>query len=199
MGLACGVYIAHQRPAANNEIVSVPPPVTSKIPENATVTLRSVRSGPSGMLEVSGEVVQPIRLQGTMKNAELRQILLGALQDSSNPGPRLSTVEILAQQPIDQGVKEGLIYALTQDPVAGVRMKALDSLKMLADDAEVKTALVQALLNDTVPGIRAGAIEALTTQNSHDDAVVQAIERTARDDDNDYVRTIATRFVGMRK
>jgi ribulose bisphosphate carboxylase small subunit len=78
-------------------------------------------------------------------------------------------------------------------------MKALDSLKMLSDDAEVRAALVQVLRKDDVPGIRAGAIEALTAEYSHDDAVVQAIEQTARDDDNDYVRMIATRFVGMRK
>jgi hypothetical protein len=94
MGLACGVYIAHQRAATTPTVVATEPSPT--IPENATVTLRSVRSGPSGMLEVAGEVVQPIRLQGTIKDGALRQILLGALQDSSNPGPRLSTVEILS-------------------------------------------------------------------------------------------------------
>jgi hypothetical protein len=193
MGLALGVYIAHQRaPVAD-------PASATVIPKDATINVHILRPGPSGTVEMAGEVVQPIRRQGTIQDGVVRQLLFGALQDANNPGARLSAVEILGQQPFDDTVKGGLIHALTQDPVPGVRMRALDSLKAFSGDADVRTALVQALRKDDVPGIRAGAIEALTSQQFKDEAVTHAIEEVAKDDDNAYVRLLGTRFVGKVK
>ncbi|HEX4997828.1 MAG TPA: HEAT repeat domain-containing protein [Terriglobia bacterium] len=196
LGLACGVYVAQQRgTAVNNSNEAGILGAGTAIPSNATVNFHIVRPGPAGTVLVAGEVVQPYKREGTVKDQVVRQLLLGALQDTSNPGARLNAVEILAQQPFDQGVKEGLVHALTQDPVAGVRMKALESLKAFSSDTDVRAALVQTLRTDEVPGIRAGAIEALM-QYSKDDTVAQAMEEVAREDDNAYVRMIGTRFVG---
>jgi hypothetical protein len=203
MGLALGVFVGRQGADAPNAPDSNPARVSlSTIPDNATLNYRIVRPVSSGMVELVGEVVQPLRQKGNIDDREMRQLLLGALQDASNPGARLGALEVLSRKSSDLAVQEGLIHALTHDPVAGVRMKALESLKAVADREAVQHALVYVLQFDDVPGIRAGAIEALTGVSQAED-VAKSIEEIGREDDNAYVRMMSqaagTRFAGSKK
>src|SRR5262245_32028736 len=83
MGLALGVYVNRQQPPS-----SVPGPSESaslSIPTNATVSnLRIVNADAStGSVELAGEIVQPLRLQGNMADDTIRRLLLSSLEDAT--------------------------------------------------------------------------------------------------------------------
>jgi hypothetical protein len=200
MGLALGVYVTQQQPSPTAVNIPGQPSVMSTIPPNGTVSnLRIVNADmASGNVELAGEVVQPLRLQGKMEDETVRGLLFSALQDASNPGSRLRAIEVLSQKSGDQAVKEILIQALVNDDNPSVRMKALEGLKPFAGENDVRQALVQVLANDQVAGIRVGAIEALT-QYSKDDQVARTVREVTKDDDNAYIRSIGLRFVGDQR
>src|SRR3990170_915648 len=99
MGLALGVYVSQQQ--SPQQIVSTPPQSeASLIPRNAALSnLRIVNSNPAtGDVELAGEIVQPLRFQGTLENDTVRRLLLSALRDATSATSRLHAVEVLAQK-----------------------------------------------------------------------------------------------------
>jgi hypothetical protein len=198
MGLALGVYVNNQQPT---QVVTAPVENVSPIPRNASVSnLRIVNADPAtGQIEFAGEVMQPLRFQGGMDDATVRQLLFSALRDASNAGSRLQAVEVLAQKPTDEAIEEALIHALVYDPNTAVRLRAMEALKARADEQHVQAALVHALGNEVNPGIRVQAIEALTSRNLNNPALAKTIEEITKTDDNPYVRSRALQFVGMVK
>lgn len=200
MGLALGVYVSNQQPQQSAG-VSQDSQQISLIPRDASVSnLRIVNANPvTGHVELAGEVLQPLRFQGQMEDAVVRQLLFSALRDASNPGSRLQAVEVLAQKPTDEGIEEALIHALVYDPNIGVRLRALEALKQFADEEHVRAAFMLTLANDENPGIRVQAIEALTSRNSQDSELARSIEELTKRDDNPYVRSRALQFVGTTK
>jgi hypothetical protein len=198
IGLAVGVYVMAQNPAPT---VSVPQQVqVAPIPQNATVSnLRIVEANPStGQIQLAGEMVQPMKLQGNLRDEDVRRLLFGGLRSPNNPGFRLQTVELLAQSSRDPSIKEVLIGTLLNDENAGIRLYALEGLKAFAMEDDVRRALVYALENDQNAGIRVEAIEALTSsaEAEIDESMGQIIQDATREDENAYVRMKALQFVG---
>src|SRR5438128_3171823 len=159
MGLALGVYVSNQRPVATQVAGNPAQDQISVIPRNGTISnLQVVNADPvTGQVELTGEISQPLRLQGKMEDDTVRNLLFSALRDANNPGSRLKAVEALSQKPTNEPVEEALINALVYDDDAGVRMRALEGLKKFADEQHVRVALMQALKNDDIVGIRKGA------------------------------------------
>jgi hypothetical protein len=201
MGLALGVYVSNQQPEIQSAGVTTESQQVSLIPRNASVSnLRIVSTNPvTGQVELAGEVLQPLRFQGQMEDATVRQLLFSALRDANNAGSRLQAVEALAQKPNDEGIEEALIHALVYDPNIGVRLRALEALKQFADEEHVRTAFMMTLANDENPGIRVQAIEALTSRNSNNAELAKTIEELTKKDDNPYVRSRALQFIGTSK
>jgi len=198
MGLALGVYVSNQKPVAV-QVASAPPAesqMISAIPANGSVSnLRIVSANPStGQVELAGEIVQPLRMQGTMGDDTVRQLVVSALGGSSNSGSRLRAVEILAQQPNNEMVKNALIQTLMYDDNPGVRLRAMQGLKPFVSEPDVQTAFFHTLGNDHDAGIRFEAIEALT-RNGRETSLVKQIEPFTRDD-NSYVKMKALQYVG---
>ena len=198
MGLALGVYLNNQHPpqVASNPIQNE----ISVIPRNGSVSnLRIVNANPAtGDIELAGEVVEPLRFQGNMGDDTVRRLLFNALRDASNPGSRLRAVELLAQEPSDEGVEEALINALVYDENPGVRLRAMEGLKRFANEEHVRAAFMHSLANDDNAGIRVGAIEALS-QYSKDAALAKTVQELTKEDDNEYVKMRALQFVGTTK
>ena len=198
IGLAMGVYVMSQNPA--------PTPAAPQqaqaalIPQNAAVSnLRIVEADPAtGQVQLAGEMVQPMRLQGNLEDDDVRRLLFGGLRSPSNPGFRLQAVELLAQSTRDPSIKEVLIGSLLNDENAGVRLYALEGLKAFAMEDDVRLALMYALENDENAGIRVEAIEALTSiaEAEVDETMDSIIQEAARQDENAYVRMKALQFVG---
>jgi hypothetical protein len=198
MGLALGVYVSNQRPTqqvalqSNSDLISI-------IPRDASISnLRIVNANPAtGNIELAGEVVQPLRYQGTMDDDTVRRILINALADASNPGSRLRAVEVLTPEATDETVEAALINALVYDENSGVRLAALQALKQFVREEHVKAAFMHSLANDDNAGIRVGAIEALT--QSKDAELAQTIQELTKEDENPYIRLKALQFVGTSK
>jgi hypothetical protein len=201
MGLALGVYVSSQEPitpTASNT-ASETQQVSSVIPRNSTFSnLRIVNTDPStGQVELAGEVVQPMRLQGNLGDDMVRRLLFMALRDTTNAGARLQAAEVLAREPKNAAVKEALIHALIYDENPGVRQKAIEGLTPFAAEEDVRSAFLQALASDSDAGIRVEAINALSkTQGSRDDAFARTIQEITKEESNPYVRMRALQFVG---
>jgi HEAT repeat protein/putative zinc finger protein len=197
MGLALGVYVSKQQQTITPQAVASPAPeIANTIPTNATVAnIRIVDANArTGEVELAGEMVQPLRIQGNMDNEIVRNLTLSALGDGANPHSRLHAVEVLARKPVDAAVKEALIQALN-DEVPAVRQTALQGLIPFAGEADVKAAFIQSLKTDRNEGIRAQIVETLGNYAA-DESVVRSIEQATKDDDSPYIRAKGLQFVG---
>ena len=201
MGLALGVYVSNQRPITPTVAGTPAADQISVIPRNGTISnLQVVNADPvTGQVELTGEISQPLRLQGKMEDDTVRNLLFSALRDANNPGSRLQAVEVLAQKPTNEPIEEALINALVYDDDAGVRMRALEALHKFADEQHVRVALMHALKNDQVVGIRIGAIDALTASKSKDQALAKSLQEVTKNDENPYIRSKVLQFVGTSK
>jgi hypothetical protein len=202
MGLALGVYVTNQqntRQIVNTAATTQESPLMANLPANGSVSnLRIVSANPTtGLVDLAGEIVQPLRMHGTMGDDMVRQLLVSALGDTSNSGSRLRAVEVLAQRANEDVIKGALIQALIYDENPGVRLKAIQGLKPYSSQAEVEAAFMHILENDVEPGIRIEAIEALT-RNSRDAKLAKALEPYTRDDNN-LIKMRALQFVGASR
>lgn len=200
MGLALGVYISrHQLDVPTpTPLAEAAEPVLS-VPTGGTVSnLRIISTdADSGVVEMAGDVVQPLKFHGRMNDETTLRLLFSALQDSGNPASRLEAADVLSRRSDDAAVKQVLIGALLNDENLGVRLKALDGLKPFAGEQDVRSAFMQALAHDPDSGIRIGAIETLVPYTENQ-AEVSRIQEVTKDDDNPYVRLKAQglQFVG---
>jgi len=200
MGLALGVYVSNQQHAG--QVASAPQQqestIASAIPANGSVSnLRIVSANPStGQVEFAGEITQPLRMQGTMSDETVRQLMFSALGDATNSGSRLRAVEVLTPRANEEPVKSALMQALMYDDNPGVRLRAMQGLKQFAGQSDVQAAFMHTLQNDMDAGIPVEAIEALTHNSPKTNAsLAKALEPFTKDD-NSLVRMQALQFVG---
>jgi len=199
MGLALGVYVSNQQRAA--QVVPVPQQqesaIASAIPANGSVSnLRIVSANPStGQVELAGEITQPLRMQGSMSDETVQQLMFSALGDASNSGSRLRAVEVLTPRANEQPVKNALMQALMYDDNPGVRLRAMQGLKKFAGQTDVQAAFMHSLENDMDAGIRVEAIDALTHNSVKSASLAKLLEPFTKDD-NSLVRMQALQFVG---
>jgi hypothetical protein len=126
--------------------------------------VRYVERAPDGRVQIVLDETRQRIVSGSLGDQPIRALLLSAAKDSSDPGLRAETVDILNSQPAD--FRDALVYAVEHDQNAGVRMKAMDGLKQFARDPEVRTALKYVLLSDSNPGLRTQAIDLLVNANT---------------------------------
>jgi hypothetical protein len=196
MGLALGVYVTNQ--------IETPSPLLPEqnqfagIPEDASVAnLRIVESDPaSGQVELAGEMVQPMRIEGNLNDADVLGLIVGALQLPSNPGFRFQAVELLSQNAVNPDIKQVLLNRLLADDNAGVRLSALQALDAFSEEDVVRQALKYVVETDDTPGIRIQAIEALAPMTEAE-ALDAAFQETVRDVPNEYIRMQELQFVGV--
>ena len=193
IGLALGVWVANQEFGTSPAGLPTIPGVSA---DAAVSNLRIIDADPaSGVIELAGEMVSPMRLRGGLEDENIRRLLFNALSAPTNPGERLRVVEFLAPNARDEVVQEALIGALLHDGNPGVRLYALQGLKPFAAEDEVRTALLYALENDDNPGIRVEAIDALTPL-TQEEAMEEVVQEATRADPNAYIRMRALQFVG---
>jgi len=167
-----------------------------------------VRRPNSDLVEVSYNQVEPRRLQGTLEDPKIRQLLMLASQNASSPGVRDDSVGLLAaacrsgQGCADKGIpntdiRDALMVSLRYDRSSAVRRKALDGLEpFVAEDMQVRNAVLEALLNDPDAQIRSTAISMLEPVDA-DTSVRQVLSTVALSDQNSHIRN-ASRLVLRR-
>jgi len=156
-----------------------------------------VRQPNSKMVEVLYNQTVPQRIQGSMDDPAIRQLLMLASENATSTGVRDNSVGLLAAECRNghsckaTGIRDALMVALRYDKNAGVREKALQGLEpYVAEDMRVRDAVLEALLNDGDPQIRTHAINLLEPVEA-DTSVRQVLYTVANSDRNPHIRTVS--------
>lgn len=155
--------------------------------------VRLVNTEEPGKVRVLLEEVRQRELSGAVNDERIRQLLLAAANDPSDPGLRAESIHLLKDECSDQEVRNALLDRLRNDPNSGVRLKALEALKPYAQEPETRKALARVLLTDDNPGVRTQAIDLLT--KAHDTELVGLLQQVLQRESNSYVRSRSERLL----
>lgn len=151
----------------------------------------------SHMVEVRYNQMVPQRIEGSLDDPAIRQLLMLASQNSASAGVRDDSVGLMAAECRAghscqaEGIRDALMVALRYDKNAGVREKAMKGLEpYVAVDQRVRDAMLEALLNDSDPKIRTEAISILEPVEG-DTSVRQVLHSVANSDRSPYIRTVS--------
>ncbi len=179
---ASAAAAAHAQPQAPAEIASV-----SSI----------VRQPNSEIVEVRYNQVVPQRIEGSLDDPAIRQLLMLASENSASAGVRDDSVGLMAAECRaghscqHAGIRDALMVALRYDKSEGVREKALKGLEpYVAEDVRVRDAVLEALMNDADSRIRTAAINILEPVEG-DTSVRQVLHTVANSDINPHIRTVS--------
>ncbi|MGB9409059.1 MAG: HEAT repeat domain-containing protein, partial [Terracidiphilus sp.] len=156
-----------------------------------------VRQPNSGRVEVRYNQVVPQRIEGSLDDPAIRQLLMLASENSASAGVRDDSVELMAAECraghscTAAGIRDALLVVLRYDKNADVREKALKGLEpYVAEDVRVRDAVLEALMNDGDPRIRTAAINILQPVEA-DTSVRQVLYSVSNTDRNPYIRTVS--------
>jgi HEAT repeats len=151
----------------------------------------------SDLVEVRYNQVVPQRIQGSLDDPAIRQLLMMASEDAASTGIRDDSVGLLAAECRAghscnaAGIRDALMVALRYDRNEGVREKALKGLEpYVAEDMRVRDAVLEALLNDSDPRIRTQAINILEPVEA-DTTVRQVLSTVATSDQSPQIRNVS--------
>ena len=172
-------------------------PQPSVVPSQVASISSIVQQPNSDVVEVRYNQVVPQRIQGSLDNPAIRQLLLMASEGASSTGVRDDSVGLLAAECRAghscqaAGIRDALMMALRYDKNAGVREKALQGLEpYVAQDMDVRDAVLEALLNDSDPRIRSAAINLLEPVEA-DTSVRQVLSTVANSDQSPQIRNVS--------
>ena len=156
-----------------------------------------VRQPNSHRVEVRYNQLVPQRIEGSLDDPAIRQLLMLASQNSASTGVRDDSVGLMAAECKaghgckTAGIRDALMVALRYDKNESVRKKALEGLEpYVAEDMRVRDAVLEALMNDSDPRIRTAAINILEPVEG-DTSVRQVLHSVANTDRNPYIRTVS--------
>jgi hypothetical protein len=156
-----------------------------------------VREPNSEMVEVRYNQVVPQRMEGSLDDPAIRQLLMLASENSASAGVRDDSVGLLAAECRAghscqaEGIRDALMVALRYDKNAGVRQKALEGLEpYVSQDVRVRDAVLEALLNDSDARIRTAAVSILEPVEG-DTSVRQVLHTVANSDQSPQLRTVS--------
>jgi anti-sigma factor RsiW len=150
--------------------------------------VRNVAAQPDGSLRIVFDEKRERTVSGNRDDQRIRQLLMAAAKEASDPGLRAQTVTILVGDANESDVREALAFAMANDENTNVRLKAMEGLERYANDPMVQNALAHVLLNDPNTGMRTRVIDALTGHDAQalDPQMVGALqELMSREDDSD--------------
>jgi hypothetical protein len=184
------------------------PGASGLIPGEIASVSGIVKQPNSNLVQVSYNQMEPKRAEGTIDSPQIRQLLMLAAQNGSNPDVRDNSVDLLAAECRSghgcegagvqgTGVRDALMVALRYDRSAAVRQKALQGLQpYVAEDMQVRDAVLETLLNDPDAHVRTAAISMLEPVEA-DTSVRQVLSTVALSDQNSHIRN-ASRVVLRR-
>ncbi len=146
-------------------------------------------------IEVQMNAAQPVVLQGTVDNNDVKRVLLYVLRNNKrfSPDVRLDSVELLKARGNDPDIRQALCDAVRTDGNAAVRLKALEALNGAEPQDLVRKTLLDALADDSNPGVRIEAMNALRAMADkgafrEDPNVLRVLRDRMEKDSNPYIR-----------
>jgi hypothetical protein len=195
-------YIQNHRARVAAVSVAVAAPAPEEPAEIANIS-SIVRQPNSEMVEVKYNQIVPQRMQGSLDDPKVRELLMLASENAASANVRDDSVVLLADECRAghscqaAGIRDTLMVVLRYDKNAGVRLKALDGLQpYVAADTRVRDAVLEALMNDADPQIRSEAVNILEPVEA-DTSVRQVLHTVANSDQNPHIRT-ASRLILSR-
>jgi hypothetical protein len=190
-----------QTQPASTAAMAAPAGITNLSSTNlSSASISSIARQPgSQVVEVRYNQIVPQRIEGSLDDPAIRQLLMLASQNSASAKVRNDSVELLAAacraghgcEAASAGIRHALLAALRNDVSARVREKALKGLEpYVAVDVRVRDAVLEALMNDGDPQIRSRAINILGPVEA-DSSVRQVLHSVADSDQNPYIRTVS--------
>lgn len=155
--------------------------------------VRYVEPDPSGRVKIVVEETHRRTVTGSRGEDRIRNLLLAAAQDPTDPGLRVESVDLLKNECDTADVRSALLHVLEHDPNPGVRLKAMEGLKPFGGDPRVRRVIAHVLLRDENPGLRAQAIDVLVQNKQRD--VVGALQELMLREENDYIRSRTQRLL----
>jgi HEAT repeats/Putative zinc-finger len=169
------------------------PPVVAAPAEVANIS-SIVRQPNSEIIEVRYNQLVPQRIEGSLDDPAIRQLLVLASENASSAGVRDDSVGLLAAECRaghackGEGFRDVLMTALRYDKNEGVRAKALEGLEpYVGEDIRVRDSVLEAVLYDSDPRIRTAAINILEPVEA-DTSVRQVLSSVANSDHNPHIR-----------
>jgi len=157
-----------------------------------------VREPNSHRVEVRYNQVVPQRIEGSLDDPAIRQLLMLASENATSTGVRTDSVGLMAAEckaghgcQKAAGIRDALMVSLRYDKNADVRAKALQGLEpYVAEDVRVRDAVLEALMNDGDPQVRTAAINILVPVEG-DTSVRQVLHSVVNRDRNPYIRNVS--------
>lgn len=140
----------------------------------------------TGDVRITLDGERRVRLEGSLDDPRIQQVLLYAVKSYDNAGIRRDTLDALRSRADNPNVRQVLLYAMEHDANPGVRLEALEAARGLEWGDDARGAFLQVLERDSNPGLRVAAVDVLLRHS--DDQVRPAFERLAAHDTNRYVR-----------
>lgn len=162
-----------------------------------------VRRPNSGIVEVHYNQVVPQRIEGSMNDPAIRQLLMLASENAASANVRDDSVGLLAAECREghrcraEGIRDALMVALRYDKNVGVREKALRGLEpYVTEDVQVRDAVLEALMNDPDARIRNAAVNLLEPVEA-DTSVRQVLYSVSNSDQNPHIRTVSRQVLNQ--
>jgi Putative zinc-finger/HEAT repeats len=162
-----------------------------------------VRQPNSETVSVTYNELVPRRIEGSLDDPRIRQLLMLAAEDATSAGVRDDSVGLLAAecraghscQP--SGIRDALMIALRHDRSAEVRQKALEGLEpYVAEDVRVRDAVLEALLNDRDAHVRSAAISLLAPVEA-DSSVREVLYSVSNSDESPQIRNVSRQVLSQ--
>lgn len=161
----------------------------------ASISVFPADGGAPPQVELQMRAQQPITVQGTVDDNNVKRVLLYILRnhDRFDADVRLNAVDLLRARSSDPEVRTALCRSVQSDQNAAVRLKALEALDGSEPQDIVRDTLLGALVDDKNPGVRVEAINALREmaekgQVESDNHMLAVLRDRMQHDPNTYIR-----------
>lgn len=178
-----------------------PAPAATPAPEEVANISSIVRQPNSNLVEVRYNRVVPQRVEGSLEDPAIRQLLMVASEDANSAGIRDDSVGLMAAECRagrgcnPAGIRDALMTALRYDRNESVREKALRGLEpYIAEDMRVRNSVLEALMYDADPRIRSQAISILEPVEA-DTTVREVLSNVATSDQNPQIRYVSRQLL----
>ena len=159
--------------------------------EAGLVHVRDIQPDGKDGVRLVVDRVREQQVSGRVEDDDIRRLLLSAVEDPSDPGIRVYSLEVLKGQR-GNDVRDALLKSAKRDPNAAVRWKALDGVRQFPLDEPTIQTLKYVLEHDANPGVRSEAIDILAPADRRlplGHALSGTLEEIMRSDrEDDYVR-----------
>jgi hypothetical protein len=128
-------------------------------------------------------------ISGSLADRRIRELLVAASKDPTDPAIRVDSVSVLKSAP-GEDVRSALLDTVEHDSNAGVRLKALEALSSFSNDANTRRVLISVLSHDQNPEVRTQAINLLAPQGTGElsPQLADTLEQLMRSDPDEYIR-----------